>query len=199
MYLHYIMTSPKNEMLYRVFKAMMRNPSKGDWIELVQKDLIDYEIGESFEQIGKIKAETFKKKVKKAGRKYSFNKLITEKLKHKKGNLLKYSELKIQNYLISDNFTTKESKFLFKIRTHMLNVKANFKEKYKNDSQSEEEYLRCDLCSKHIDNQENLLICESLDISENIEYKDMFSTNVKIAAVATRKYRKLWRQREKEG
>ena len=56
-------------MLYRVFKVMMRNPSNGNWIELVKKDLVDYEISESFEQIGRIKVETFKKKVKKAGRK----------------------------------------------------------------------------------------------------------------------------------
>ena len=96
------------------------------------------------------------------------------------------------------NLTTKESKFLFKIRTHMLNVKANYKEKYKNDYQSEMEYLKCDLCSKHIDDQESLLICESLDIQEKIEYNDLFSNNVKIAAKATRTYRKIWRQRENE-
>ena len=60
--------SPKNEMLYRVFKAMVRDPSKGDWIELVKKDLIDFNINLSFEEIGKMKVDNFKNKVKEAGR-----------------------------------------------------------------------------------------------------------------------------------
>ena len=78
----------------------------------------------------------------------------------------------------------------------MLNVKANFREKYKNEFQSENEYLRCELCLKHIDNQENLIICETLNTQEKIDYMDLFSDNVKIAAKATRTYRKIWMQRE---
>ena len=54
MYLHYLLTSPKEEMLYRVFKAMMRETTKGDWIEIVQNDLNDYKIHESFDEIRKI-------------------------------------------------------------------------------------------------------------------------------------------------
>ena len=79
----------------------------------------------------------------------------------------------------------------------MLNVKANFKEKFKNDNQSEEYYLRCDLCSKHIDNQENLLICESInDRNAKIKYMDLFSDDIAIAVEATRSYMKIWRRRE---
>ena len=196
MYLHYLLTSPKEEMLYKVFKAMIREPTKGDWIELVQKDLIDYGIHESFEVISKIKVEVFKKKVAKAGRKYSFDKLMTEKERHKKGNLLKYNNLKLQNYLKSDKFTSTEAKFLFKIRSNMLNVKANFKEKYKKNNQSDDDSIKCELCMKHIDDQESILECASLNITESIKYTDLFSDDTSIAVKSTRIFRKIWRQRE---
>ena len=196
MYLHYLLTSPQDEMLFKVFKAMMREPTKGDWIEIVKKDLNDYKIHKSFDEIKKIKVELFKKKVAKAGRKYSFSKLINEKEGHKKGNNLKYNGLKMQKYLISDKFTTKEAKFLFKIRTNMLDVKANFKQKFKNDNQSDEDAIKCDLCFKHIDDQEKLLFCEALNITENVEYKNLFSANMNVAAKATRLYRQIWKRRE---
>ena len=196
MYLHYLLTSPQNEMLYKVFKEMIREPNKGDWIEIVQKDLTDYGIYESLDKISKMKLETFKKKVLKAGRKYSFDKLMIEKNKHKKGKLLKYNDLKLQNYLKSDKFTTVEAKFLFKIRSNMLNVKANFKELYKNDSQSEIDSIKCELCLKHIDDQESLLLCEALNVTESMEYLNLFSKDVTVASKATRMYRNIWKRRE---
>ena len=41
---------------------MIENPTPGDWIELVQKDLKDFGIKESFIEISKMKKEYFKKK-----------------------------------------------------------------------------------------------------------------------------------------
>ena len=41
-YLHYLLNSPPGEMLTNVFKAQMRNPLKGDWIEIVKNDLKDF-------------------------------------------------------------------------------------------------------------------------------------------------------------
>ena len=122
---------------------------------------------------------------------------MTEKKEHKKGKFLKYNNLKLQNYLKSDKFTTTEAKFLFKIRSNMLNVKSNFKQKYKNnDLQSEEDSIKCELCKKHADDQESLLSCEALNITESINYANLFSENCTIAVEATRVYRKIWLRRE---
>ena len=48
-YLYYILSSNQNEMLPRVFRAQIRNPTKGDWPELVKKDLEDFKINLSLE------------------------------------------------------------------------------------------------------------------------------------------------------
>ena len=78
----------------------------------------------------------------------------------------------------------------------MLNVKANFKERYKNNSQSEEDSIKCELCLKHADDQENLLLCESLNITEKMEYVNLFSNNINISSEATKIYKNIWRRRE---
>ena len=121
---------------------------------------------------------------------------MEEKKRHKKGKLLEYKELKMQNYLVTDKLAATEAKFLFKIRTNMLNVKANFKEKYKNNNnQLEDDSIKCDICLKHIDDQQSLLNCESLNVTENIDYMNLFSDNISVAVDAVRKYRNIWRRR----
>ena len=58
-------------MLPKVFRAQLRRPSKGDWTEIVQNDLRDFEIKLSFNEIKKTSEYSFKKKVIEACRKYS--------------------------------------------------------------------------------------------------------------------------------
>ena len=101
-YLYYLLNSPSGEMLSNVFKAQVRKPLKGDWVEIVKKDLEEFEIYESFEEISKNKEETFKKKVAKACRKYTFQKLMQEKEKLSKGTNLKYNNLTMQSYLTTN-------------------------------------------------------------------------------------------------
>ena len=55
--------------------------------------------------------------------------------------------------------STKEIKFLFKVRSRMLLVKHNYKENYRRNGIIEEKSLLCPLCKKHSDNQENLVNC----------------------------------------
>ena len=50
---------------------------------------------------------------------------------HSKMLLLSYDSLKMQSYFISSVVSTKQAKSIFKFRTHMSNVKDNFKFMYK--------------------------------------------------------------------
>ena len=59
-YLHYILTSDENTMLYKFFKAQYESPVKDDWTEQVKLDLKDLNISEDFSLL-KIMSE---KKVK---------------------------------------------------------------------------------------------------------------------------------------
>ena len=161
-YLHYILNSSPNEILYKVFVAQMRNPTKGDWPQIVKKDLTDLNINFSFEEI---KKDKFKKIVKEACKKYSFKKLMNKKDRHEKGRNIKYNELKIQNYLVSEVISTQEAKMLFKIRSEMIDTKENFKHKYikkSNDVQTNVEALLCPLCRLHVDSAETILQCSAL-------------------------------------
>ena len=58
-YLHDLLKRNENELVVRFFKAQLRNPSKGDWTEIVKADLIDFNILESFDELSKIKKKTF--------------------------------------------------------------------------------------------------------------------------------------------
>ena len=60
-YLHYLLNSPPGEMLTNVFKVQLINPLNDDWIEIVKKDLDNFNIKESFDEIAQMKAEIFKK------------------------------------------------------------------------------------------------------------------------------------------
>ena len=119
-----------------------RNTLKGDWVEIVKKDLQDFKINESFDEIAKIKENVFKKRVTKACRTYSFNKLMEIKERKEKGRNLVFDQLKIQPYLYSDKLNSKEAIFLFKIRSQMLEVRKNFEKMYMND-------MICQVCLSH--------------------------------------------------
>ena len=187
-YLHYLLNSPPGEMLTNVFKAQMRNPLKDDWIEIVKKDLKDFNINESLEEITEMKEDLFKKKVTKACRNYSFKKLVNSI--RSKGNNLVYNELKMQNYLVSNKLNSNEAKFLFKIRCRMLGVKENFKDNFKNN-------LTCQPCLSHTDTQEGILTCSALNNEQNTtKYNDLFSQDLDIVVPALKQFRALWRKRE---
>ena len=56
-----------------------------------------------------------------------------------------------------NEMTMKEAQTLFKYRTHMTNVKFN----YKNDKNNRQELWRCDSCQSAIDTQSHILWCPS--------------------------------------
>ena len=115
----------------------------------------------------------------------------------KKGSNIQYTKLEIQKYLITDKLTTQEIKFLFKLRTNMLDFKVNFKNKYDKNEVSNEQLL-CPLCSVHIDDEENLLVCSELVNNSNVKYSDVFSNDINSLTKATKQFKKLWKMRERK-
>ena len=72
----------------------------------------------------------------------------------------------------------KEAKLLFRIRTNMLKVHSNYKNNYKIAKQSEansRDEILCPLCFKHIDTEENILKCEELNNSSDVQFDDLYS------------------------
>ena len=102
---------------------------------------------------------------------------------------------------MSDKLTTKEAKLLFKIRTGMLDVRENFKNKYTNKNESDEsnkEALLCQLCKNHVDNSENILKCSALETNVNMKFDNLFSKDIDITASAIKVFAKLWKIRQEK-
>ena len=127
---------------------------------------------------------------------------MAEKAKHKKGRKLKYNKLEIQKYLITDKISTKEAKLLFKVRTEMIEVRQNYKNKYikkSNEPDINEEALLCPLCHDHVDNVENMFKCSALNTNnqndQSIQFDNLFSNNMKTVA---QQFSYLWRMRQQK-
>ena len=95
--------------------------------------------------------------------KRAFERLIEMKEKHSKLDNLKYSNLKMQNYLKPSRVkaTQNEIETIFKMRSRMTDVKLNFRRKYEN--------LDCRACNQEEESQKHLYEC--LEILKNKEIK----------------------------
>ena len=99
------------------------------------------------------------------------------KSKHSKVLHIKHDSLSMQEYLVPENVRSiKLAKFLFSARCRMLDVKANFGNKYKGD-------INCKLGCDEADSQEHLLDCPMLNDNDLTEvnspkYEDLFSSKV---------------------
>ena len=175
-FLHYLVTLNKQQMLSRFFWARWKNPVRGDWTERVKSDLKDLGLDMELEQIREMKKEKFKSLVRKACRKSAFNYLISKKDSHSKMRDLSYTDLSIQSYLTSDKIHPSKAKTLFLSRTRMLKVNNNFKQSHAD--------LNCPLCSgeenngiKFLDDQHHLLLPSQV--------KNVAATGTSLAATST--------------
>ena len=121
--------------------------------------------------------------------------LLLEKEDKSKLSNLSYSKLKPQDYLIKNTLSVSDKKFLFKLRTRMLNI---------GDNMGRKDDL-CPLCYTEKDTQNHLLECPiinlHIDYSENTElkqvnYEDIFSNNIEKITDACTLMRKIFRMRE---
>ena len=139
----------------------------------------------------------FKKRVAIACKTYTFKQLIDQKNevkndKGRKGKNLEYNKFKIQDYFTSGKLKISEIKLLNKIRTRILNVKANFPHMYAND----QDPLNCENCPEGVlDTQEHIVLCDGLKKKVNINYNDLFSSNIDIIKEALTAFEVAWNQR----
>ena len=168
MYLHYILTRKKDDLLLKFFNAQNREPCKNDWVNIVKKDLEEFELDFSFEEIKKFSKKCWLKKVKESCKNIAFENLLETQSSYSKGSNLGYGKLKMRSYLKSKKINSKQAKIVFKIRTRMINVKNNFK----NGSSD----TNCSICDDGIETQEHIFIeCKMLgDRLTKKEYMSLF-------------------------
>ena len=99
----------------------------------------------------------------------------------------------MQDYLRQvDNISIDEAKFLFQLRTRMVDVKTNYEGKYKD--------LMCPACNLVEDTQSHLLECVKLsdkDLVDKVpEYDDLFSKDLKTKVITSRILRQRYHRRK---
>ena len=98
-----------------------------------------------------MKRISFKKLVTKQIKLLAARYLTSLKLQHSKSEHLIYSE-DMQPYLRNESLKIEEKKLMFKIRNRLIDVKSNFKKKYKDN-------LICRLCEMAEESQSHLVNC----------------------------------------
>ena len=172
----------------------LENPVKGDWSEQVLSDIREINLQLSIQEIKQLSRESFRGKVKKAIETAAFKWLIAEKGKLSKVKNLSYGCLKMQNYLVGSELKTREKKFLFLLRTRMLDVKTNFRNHHSD--------LSCPLCGLWEDDQKHNLECSVLlknipDVAtEKPNYDDIFADDVLKQMKILRIFMKLWKTKK---
>ena len=193
MFLHYILNEDKNSIIYKCFEAQKKNPCRNDWINTVEEDLANLDIGLSFDDIQTLSKYQWQQFLSQIIEERALEYLNKLKLSHSKVELVEHKSLELQEYFQPQNVESIQlSKFLFQARTRMLELKCNLKSKYSKKN------LQCPLKCNLEDSQKHLLLCEKLEVnlitSQLPQYDDIYSENVdkqlKVGKILEERYRR---------
>ena len=188
-YLQTILKRPESELLRKVFTAMKKNPTKGDWNEKINRDFADINEVIDEEKIANQSELAYKNEIKRKVRKCALEKLNKMKENHSKIKHIKHEHLnKPQDYITSNKLNNKQTSLIFNLRSRCINTfKKNFAIMYKGDQ-------NCPLCENETDTQEHALQChivmkhmstEDKIRMRKVEYNHLFGTTEEQAKLAT--------------
>ena len=193
MFLHYILSRPETDLVYRVFQAQDKHPVKNDWAIQVRKDLEDLGMSDlSHEEIKLKSKEAFKKLVKEKCTDFAFSQLMKEAESKSKMKHLKYNKLEMQNYLKSNRLNTMQKKLLFKIRIRAVDTPDS----YGRDEQ-------CRICNVERDQLSHVTECVVLkllwpDMTQNeANTSDAYDDDVEKQRSLAIKFQRMWRIRKR--
>ena len=174
-FLQYMLHEEKESLVHKFLKCQLENPTNGDWGQSCHEALESLEINLKIEDIEKMKKSTFKNIVRKKTAGRALEDLNSIKARHSKVLHIVHRKLAIQSYLVGTDASTLESKFLFALRCRMVDLKANFRNKYGDNI--------CPCCQDNEDTQEHLLHCEMLQEKSSLVetlpiYQDLFCENM---------------------
>ena len=133
-----ILHKSESDFVRKFLDAQQLNPVKNDLCLQFNEDLKTCGITLTRTEISNMKKVKFKKLVYTHLREVAKEYLLSLKTKHSKLNFLE-NTYTLDTYLRSNNLSTEQKQTLFKLRTRMIDVKANFKSQYGQD-------LSCRFC-----------------------------------------------------
>ena len=172
MFLHYILSQPKESLMKKFFNAQLENSSKTDWTFQVKNYMKELEINLTMEEIHCMSKNMFKeyirKKIESGALKY-----LKSQIKSK-GKEIEYKEIEMQEYLKPESkLSIKEKQDIFKMRTRMIDIKENMKGNHFN--------FDCDACKlkgiRRKETQRHVYKCIQLNKRKRtIKYKEIFGS-----------------------
>ena len=149
MYWWHLVNLNSKEVLQKVYSAQKLNSSKGDWVVQLETDKKELKLNITDEELKNYKQEEFKMLIKRKVEILAGKHLEELRKSHSKTEKLVFNGFTPAAYLLSKNLTVHEVKTLFKLRTRMINVKANFS--------SNQDNLWCKACLLFKETQEHLI------------------------------------------
>ena len=180
---------------FKFYKIQKDCPVKNDWVLQVQRDREEIDLGLTDSDFTTMSKWQFKKTLKKKVYAAAIKHLNNIAEDHSKSYPLIKSELKCEAYITDSRFKVHEVQLLFSLRSRSYPVKANLKNKYKND-------LLCGFCRSAFCEQQHLLQCSVLKkfVPElrdtKVKYDDIFSDSVEAQLEAVKLFNIIDKQRE---
>ena len=115
-------------MIKKIYLKQKEDYLKGDWFQTLKSDFATLKEDIDDEKISIIPKEAYKKCIKQKVEKEAFEHYLRLKDKcKKKMRELQYDKLGIQPYIINGDFTLKQIKLLFSLRSKCYPARLNFR------------------------------------------------------------------------
>jgi hypothetical protein len=191
MYLWHILSRDTSELIRKIYDAQKCNVNKGDWVQIMQEERKKYGLVESDETIAKMSQEKYRNLVKKKVFSHAVEYLHAVASPHSKSDNLKNESFQRQAYFSDRRLSKDDIQLLFKLRTKMLDCKANFRNQYRN-------ILTCRICkaTDSIEDEDHILNCSVLNEEEyEVQFANVYgSTDEQYRAVQV--FKKVLRRRQ---
>ena len=162
-----------------MLKTQLSNPTFNDWGQTVVNDLQKLDRKLDVSDVENLPVETYQRLVKESALNQALKYLNGLKVKENqlssKTSHIQHRKIGMASYLKPNQISIQEAKFLFTLRSRMLDIKCNYRGKYSD--------VICPSCKQDDDTQQYLLVCSSLNMDGVVagslpDYNDLFSENL---------------------
>ena len=135
MYHHHIISRDNKEIIKKIYMKQKEDPLKGDWFQTLLSDFTFIKEEINYEHISKPPKDQYRNMIKEKVRNKAFWCYLNLKEKSKKKMKdLNYTKLEIQPYMTNGQFSLKQIKLLFALRSKCYRAKLNFRKMNKGNS-----------------------------------------------------------------
>ena len=184
LYLKYILDQDDDSSLKKFLNLQFQYPVRGDWASTVVKDLEEFEITLSMEEIKNLTKLQLTKILKNKVKENAFRYLMQKR--GKKGGEISYTKLEMAEYLLPYNasLTSEQKCELFAVKNRMTQIPYNFpksKEKHKCWCSEIEDMIHIYNCELYRNNKNESISYNKIyngNLEEQLEVFSIFKQNL---------------------